>query len=240
MENLAVIMPIYNEEEIIETVINNWIYELDKLEIDYKLFAYNDGSKDNTATILGQISKNKPNLIVINKENSWHGPTVLNGYKDNAPNFSWIFQIDADNEMGPEEFHQLWEKRLNYDFLIAIRKDRPQFLTRKFISFVSRLCIRIFYGKGPWDVNSPYRLMKTEKFIDLFNNLPEGTLSPNMIISGFVAKKKLKFYEHPVRCKQRQTGEELKKMKLLKTSIKSFWQTIIFSFVINKLRINGN
>lgn len=232
MEDLAVIMPIYNEEAIIETVINEWISELDKLQINYKLFAYNDGSKDNTGGILERLAETKPNLIVINQKNSWHGPTILKGYKDNAPKFNWIFQIDADREMGPEDFNQLWERRSDYDFLIAIRKDRPQFLTRKLISFISRLCIRIFYGKGPWDVNSPYRLMRSEKFIDLFNRLPENTLSPNMIIAGVVAKKKFKFYEHPIHCEQRQTGEELKKIKLLKTSLKSFCQTFLFSFIV--------
>lgn len=232
MENLAVIMPVYNEEDIIETVINEWIYELNKLKIDYKLFAYNDGSTDKTGEILDRIANINPNLIIIHQKNSWHGPTILKGYKDNAPSFNWLFQIDSDREMGPEDFHQLWEKRLDYDFLIATRKDRPQTLTRKLISFVSRLCVGIFYGNGPWDVNSPYRLMNSAKFIDLFNLLPENTLSPNMIIAGVVAKKKFKFYEHPIHCAQRQTGIELKKIKLLKTSIKSFWQTFLFSFIV--------
>jgi dolichol-phosphate mannosyltransferase len=232
MENLAVIMPIYNEEDIIETVINEWILELDKLEIDYKFFAYNDGSTDKTSEILRKIADANSNLIVINQQNCWHGPTILKGYKDNAPNFSWIFQVDADREMKAEEFGKMWEKRSNYDFLMVIRKNRPQNLSRKIISLISRLCIWGFYGKGPWDVNSQYRLMRSEKFLEIFKKLSADTLSPNMILSGFVAKKKLKFYEHPVVCMQRQTGEALNKMKLIKTAIKSFWQTIIFSFAI--------
>jgi dolichol-phosphate mannosyltransferase len=235
MSDLAVIVPIYNEEEIIESVINEWIWELDKLDIDYKIFAYNDGSTDNSAQILEKISENNSKLIVINQKNSWHGPTVLRGYKENAPNFDWIFQTDSDREMGPEEFHNLWNKRIENDLIMVVRKDRPQNFVRKTVSLASRLCIRIFYGKGPWDANSPYRLMKSTTFIDLFKNLPKNTLSPNMIISGFTAKKKIKFWEHPVPCVQRYTGEvSLRKMKLIKTAVKSFWQAIIFSFRINR------
>lgn len=233
MENLAVIIPVYNEEEIIETVINEWIFELDKLNIDYKIFAYNDGSKDKSEEILEKLASEKPQLVAINKENSWHGPTILRGYRENSPNFEWLLQIDSDREMSPKDFNKLWDKRTENDFLIAIRKDRPQSFTRSLISFISRICVKLFYGfGGPWDVNSPYRLMKSEKFIDLFNQIPESTLSPNIIISGYVAKKKIKFLELPIHCAQRKTGKSLNSLKLLKTATKSFFQTLTFSFIV--------
>lgn len=232
MENLAVIMPVYNEEEIIETVVTEWINALDELNIDYTLFACNDGSKDNSGKILENLALNSPHLTVVNQENSWHGPTILKGYREKAPEFTWILQIDADREMTPESFRQMWEKRFDYDFLAIIRANRVQNISRKVISLISRLCIRVFYGKSIWDVNSPYRLMKSEKFIGLFNQLPVETLSPNMIISGFAAKKKIKFYEMPIPCAPRQTGEALNKIKLLKTAIKSFWQVSLFSFIM--------
>ena len=57
MDKLAVVMPVYNEEGAIGNVINKWVAELDKLDVDYNIIAYNDGSKDNTATILDEISK---------------------------------------------------------------------------------------------------------------------------------------------------------------------------------------
>lgn len=234
MENLAVIIPIFNEEEIVESVISNLVYELTKLKIDYKIFAYNDGSKDNSAKILEKLANNNPNIIVINKPNAGHGPTILRGYKENAAKFSWIFQIDADNEMEPEYFSKLWGKRFDYDLLIPIRYNRVQNVSRKIVSFISRLCVRVFYGNtGPWDVNSPFRLIRSEKFIDLFNKLPDNVYSPNLLVSGITAKKTFKFFEYKIPCKQRQTGEvSLKKMKLIKTSLISLWQTIIFSFLV--------
>lgn len=233
MENLAIIIPVYNEEEIVENVINKLSFELQKLNINYKIFAYNDGSKDNSKIILEKLAKENDNLVIINKPNSGHGHTILKGYKENVSHFTWLFQIDADNEMGSEHFKDIWEKRKDYDFLIGIRDGRVQVLSRKLVSSFSRLITKLFWGNGPWDVNCPYRLLRAEKFINLFNQLPENTFSPNLIISGYVAKKNLKVYEQKIPCRERQTGVvSLQKMKLLKTAFVSLWQTIIFSFIV--------
>ena len=233
MEKLAVIIPVYNEEKILQTVLNEWVEELNKLEIEYNIFAYNDGSNDKSLSILEKTTQNNSNITVINKENSGHGPTILKGYKENSLGFDWIFQVDSDNEMSAKDFKNLWEKRAEYDFLCVIRKNRSQSFVRHIISLFSRFCIRLFYGKSPFDANSPYRLMRTEKFVDLFNLLPSDTICPNLIISGYIAKKKLKFYEYYIKCAGRQTGEiSLKNIKLLKTVIISFLQTIFFSFIV--------
>lgn len=231
MDNLAVIMPVYNEEEIIEEVVKSWICILDKISVEYKIFAYNDGSKDKSGEILEKLAKNEPNLIVINKKNSGHGDTVMQGYTENALSYKWLFQTDSDNEMSPEGFLSLWNKREDYDFLIGKRLGRKQPLTREFISFISRLSVRIFYGKGPWDVNSPYRLMRSEKFIDIFKKIPKGTFAPNIIISAIVGKNKIKFYETPVPCQGRKTGvPSAQNFRMFKVAVKSFLQTIFFSF----------
>ena len=233
MGDLAVIVPVYNEEESVSIVINEWTEELEKLNIDYKIFIYNDGSKDNTSSVMKELAEKNNRIIAIDKQNSGHGPTILRGYKENCANFEWLFQTDSDNEMSAKDFYKLWEQRKDYDFLIGTRANRPQPFMRKLVSIVSRICIRLFYGKGVWDVNSPYRLMKSEIFEELFEQIPSDTFAPNVIISGFIAKKKIKFYQEKVLYQQRQTGEvSLNKIKLCKVAIKSFWQTIAFSFIV--------
>ena len=238
MKDLAVIIPVYNEEGAIENVINKWTQELDKYGIDYNICAYNDGSKDNTAQILESISGKYPKLKYVNKPNSGHGSTILQGYRENCNDYKWIFQIDSDDEMGTEGFNSLWSNRENYDFLVGIRDKRIQSLPRKIISKVSRTTIKLFYGlKGPYDVNSPYRLMRGDIFAALYQAIPQDTFAPNVIISGFVANKRLRFFETPVDCKLRQTGEvSIQKLKLLKAAVKSFVQTIAFSFRLKGIK----
>ncbi|MBW8051160.1 MAG: glycosyltransferase family 2 protein [Cytophagales bacterium] len=228
---LAVIMPVYNEAEIIEYVIKSWIDELKKHEINFQIHAYNDGSTDNTFSILNTIAKKHEILIVHNKANNGHGPTLLQGYRENS-NIEWIFQVDSDNEISSDHFSKFWEKREQYDFLIGRRIRRNLSFTRKTISFFSRITIRLFYGKRMGDINSPYRLMKTSKFKDAYNNIPISTFAVNVIIVGVACLKRLKIIEIPVSCQKRKTGEGYseKLTFFIMTAVISFYQTIRYRY----------
>jgi dolichol-phosphate mannosyltransferase len=231
--DLCVVMPVYNEEGAIAAVLAKWVKELDTLNINYQIHPYNDGSKDNTAAILEAEAKKYPERVIVhNKKNSGHGPTILQGYREQSAVSEWVFQMDSDDEMGPEKFGDLWEQRDQYDFLIGIRDGRYQELPRKIISWMSRAVVRIFFGRGVRDVNSPYRLMKSAVFSSFYRVIPDDTFAPNVIISGWVAREQLKFYESHIPHGDRKTGEvSIKKWKLLKVALKSFFQTIKFGLL---------
>lgn len=229
MKELAIVMPVYNEEEILENVINDWTNVFEGLDIDFEILAYNDGSKDKSLEILRKNAENNSRLIVRDKKNSGHGPTILQGYRDCAENYEWIFQTDSDNELGSEGFVELWKNRCDYDFLIGKRFYKNRDASRKIISNVAKIITRILCGKGVSDVNCPYRLMKTSVFKDLFLKIESDTFSPNIIVSGFVNRNNIKFFEIPVEWKNRSTGTvSIQKMKLFKSAAKAFFQTIKF------------
>ncbi len=233
-EKLAVVMPVYNEQDAIEAVIEKWCMELDNLSVDYRIHPYNDGSKDNSLEVLQRTANRYTEKVCVhNKTNSGHGPTILQGYREMLDaGYDWVFQIDSDDEMGPEKFGELWSHRDTYDFLVGYRDGRKQPLPRKIISAVSRFTVRTFYGrKTIWDVNTPYRLMRTSVFKEIFHHIPADTFAPNVILSGIVARKNLRYFEMPVPQHDRQTGEvSIKKWKLLKAAIRSFYQTVTYAF----------
>ena len=231
-ERLCVVMPVYNEQDAIPAVLAKWDGALSALGIDYEIRPYNDGSKDASLAVMRKAAEGRPRISVRDKPNGGHGNTILTGYREAAADgFDWIFQVDSDDEMGPERFCELWSRRNDFDFLVGIRDGRRQALPRKVISFVSRLCVRLFYGKSVWDVNTPYRLMRTSAFRELFLSIPLSTFAPNVVISGFVGATGLRFFETRVPQRDRTTGEvSIKKWKLLKAAARSFWQTIAFSF----------
>ena len=231
-EKLCIVMPVYNEQDAIGSVLEKWDCALAALSIDYVIRPYNDGSKDDSLDVMNKIAESRQRIDVHDKPNGGHGHTILTGYREASNDgFDWIFQIDSDDEMGPEKFNDLWNRRDEYDFLVGIRDGRVQALPRKVISFVSRLCVRLFYGKSIWDVNSPYRLMRTSAFKTIFDSIPMETFAPNVIISGMAAKKFLRCFEIRVPQHDRTTGEvSIKKWKLFKAAVRSFVQTIAFAF----------
>jgi len=227
---LVVVMPVYNEEGAIGNVVTSWTNEISKHTSNFEIHVYNDGSKDNTLYILKSFETNNKHLIVRDKKNSGHGSTILLGYRENA-DVDWILQIDSDDEIDSSEFPKLWNERQNYDFLIGKRKNRNTPLIRKLITLIARNTVLMFYGRGVYDVNCPFRLMRMSKFKPLVLPIPENTFTPNIILSGLSAKNKLKIYQAHVNFVLRRTGEvSIKRWKLIKASARSFGQVIRYRF----------
>ncbi len=223
---LAIVIPVYNEEGCIVEVIRSWKQMVLSLNIRFQICIFNDGSTDQTLHVL-KIFENDADIEIINKKNRGHGPTILEGYHRAVQVADWVFQCDSDNEISPEYFPDLWNKRDDFEALFGIRIQRAQNVGRKIISLFSRLTVRILFGSGVTDVNVPYRLMRSKILKNIIQKIPKDTFAPNVIISGVFSQERLRIYEAPVIHKNRQTGEpSLIKWNLVISAIKSFFQTI--------------
>ncbi|NQX84802.1 MAG: glycosyltransferase family 2 protein [Flavobacteriaceae bacterium] len=230
-DTLKVIIPVYNEEGAIGLVIEDWTNKLESLGIEFKIYTYNDGSKDNTSAILHGLAETNDNLVVVDKPNSGHGPTILKGYKDNV-DADWLFQVDSDNELKAEDFDKFWNARTDYDFLIGKRVNRISPLARIITTQISRMVVGLCYGRGVKDVNTPYRLMRVASFKNYLEKIPDATFAPNLIVSGIACSKKMRIKQFNVTHHNRETGEvSIKKWKLFKAALKSFKQTILYRFI---------
>ncbi len=233
-DRLSIVMPVYNEEEIIATVVKDWHDTLTELGIDFEIRCYNDGSKDGTAQILATLATTYPHLVVINKPNTGHGPTILRGYKESEAS-DWIFQIDSDNEIRADQFARFWELRDDFDFLLGGRNHGDFPVSRQFISYIAWLVVRLGFGSKLVDVNSPFRLFRSEAVSPLIQRIPADTFAPNVLITGMVGSGRLRWKEMPVENRFRETGTvSIKHFKLFKVALRSFNESI--SFVLRNRR----
>jgi glycosyltransferase involved in cell wall biosynthesis len=227
---LAVVMPIFNEEAAIERVVRSWRDVLDQLSIDWRMHLYDDGSRDGTLTVIKRLAADESRIVVHHQQNRGHGPTVIRAYRDLA-HVPWLFQVDSDDEVPPQAFGELWRRRSQFDFLIGERvyQSHARPAVRGAISFVSRCLVQLLFGPGVRDVNVPYRLLRTDAFTPLFAVLPDNLFSPNIIMSGFAVWADLKIYRLPISYQFRQSGEvSIRRGKLLRAALKSLWQTVWF------------
>lgn len=223
---LALVMPVYNEQDCIAEVVQSWKAMLSRLGIRYQLIVLNDGSKDRTAERLAAFDGDAA-VEVVNKQNSGHGPTILEGYRMAVERAEWVFQCDSDDEMRAEHFPKLWNQRQAYDVLFGIRSGREQNAGRKLISAVSRLTVRTLFGAGVQDVNTPYRLMRAATLKQIVGQIPADTFAPNVIISGAFAQAGLRICNLPVPHEGRRTGAvSIVKWRLWKAAFRSFGQTL--------------
>ena len=229
--DLAVVMPVYNEEGSIGTVVEAWAKVLDGLAIRYEIHVFNDGSKDRTAEFLDKLTETVPALRVHTKANSGHGATCAMGYLSLYRQADWLFQIDSDNEMGPEWFPKLWSLTADHDFIVGRRFKRRSPLARNIISLVARLTVNGLYGSCIYDVNVPFRLMRTARFGPCFQSIPANTFAPNLLVSGFAAINELKTVEIHIPHQCRVTGEvSIRSWKLARESLRSILQTVVYRF----------
>lgn len=222
---LSVVMPAYNEEKKIAAVVSAWLAEFDRLGVDYEFLAYDDGSTDGTGNVLRELAGVFPRLRVKSQPNQGHGPTILKGYGEARG--EWTFQIDSDGEMGPEGFGTLWSRREDYDFLVGCRLGRSSAFARRVVTAASRFTVRMLFGKGIGDVNSPYRLMRSSCLKSMIPLLPEKSFAPNVILSGLAGRMNLRTYETPVPHRgQRTVALSLNKWRLWKTALRCFRETL--------------
>jgi glycosyltransferase involved in cell wall biosynthesis len=233
--NLAVVIPVYNEEACIETVIKSWYDMLSDLNMNFLIIALNDGSQDGAADVLARFADNE-RISIINKKNSGHGSSILMGYHKAVKIAQWVFQCDSDDEMKADYFPKLWAERQKYVALFGVRENRTQNLARKLISAVSRLTIKLLFGKGVIDVNTPYRLMRSDVLKPIIKQIPANTFAPNLIISGTLAQSELSLYHVPIPYQSRKTGKvSIIKWQLWRAAILSFWQTLRCRPKINEM-----
>jgi glycosyltransferase involved in cell wall biosynthesis len=227
MLDLVIVIPVYNEEGAIRKVLTSWAATLERLGMRFQIHAFNDGSTDDTASILRTLESEIPNLVAHNKTNSGHGPTCAHAYRQLAGEAEWVFQVDSDDEMGSDWFYKLWNIRSDHDFIVARRFDRESSLARRLVTLIARLTVNLLYGACVYDVNVPYRLMNSAKFRPCFASIPENTFAPNVLISGYAAYHEFKTVEIHIPHRSRYSGEvSIRSWKLLRESVRAHLQTI--------------
>jgi dolichol-phosphate mannosyltransferase len=225
---LILVMPVYNEAECISGVVRQWRDAFERLAIDFELLVLNDGSKDETARELASFADD-PRVRVVNKANSGHGPTILQGYREAVSRAGWVFQVDSDDEMGPESFAGFWKRRGRYDALFGVRWHREQDGPRRVLSAGSRVLVGLLFGQGVRDVNVPYRLMRSRVLKPIVEAIPDDTFAPNLLISGVLGRGRGRVTNRLVPHENRKTGTaSLDPRKLGRIALLSGRQTLAF------------
>ena len=78
LSSLSIVLPAYNEAEIIKNVVLEAIKVAKKLADEYEVIIVNDGSKDNTVSEVEQLVEQDPQHIrlINNRKNIGYGPTI--------------------------------------------------------------------------------------------------------------------------------------------------------------------
>ena len=206
-EKLYVVLPAYNEEENIESVVKSWHAVLDGKDEGSRIVIADSGSKDKTHEILEGLKKECPKLEVLSDTGRYHGEKVIALYDYAIKNgAAWIFQTDSDGQTNPDEFAAFWEMRKDFDGIFGERTVRGDGKQRAFVEKVVCFLLKLYFGVKVPDANAPFRLMNANVVAKYLPRLDKNYNLPNIMMTTYFAfyGEKLAFKE--ISFKPRQGG----------------------------------
>jgi len=153
ISSISIVIPAYNDETTVGRLIRDADALVRDLCNDYEIVCTNDGSRDNTLSLLKEIAASLPKLKIINHEvNQGFGKTIrelyLSGTKD------VILSLPGDYQYAPKELLTMAQGLKDHDLIIGLRVKRNDPPRRKLQSQVYNLMLRTLYGSRLKDVNS--------------------------------------------------------------------------------------
>ena len=206
---LIAAMPVYNEEANIAAVIMEWLQAFARERINARLLAVNDGSGDDTLSILRKLQSQYPDqLLVLDKPNSGHGRSCRAGYEAALQHeASWILQIDSDGQCDPAFFPTFWAKRNDADCVFGFRVMRDDGIVRKLVSRTASILTSIVTGRDLKDGNVPYRMMKRAALEKALPSVPKDFDIQNIALTLALKRNPtLRWAYVPIRFRARQGG----------------------------------
>jgi len=128
MKKITILVPCYNEEEIIEIFYKEMIKEIDKIKNKkIEILFVNDGSKDETLNIIKGLRVNDKRITYINLSRNYGKEIAMCAGFDNL-NCDAVIIMDADLQHPPKvilEMIKEWDKGL-YDDIYAKRTNNDK------------------------------------------------------------------------------------------------------------------
>ena len=171
---ISILIPVYNEEGNVPAITKAIQEVFANLAFDFEIVFVNDGSADNSLSIIKKIAETQTNIFYISfSRNFGKDNALLAGLK--YANGDAIVTIDADLQHPPKmipEMLALWEQ--GNDIVYTHREDKNEHASN-FNQFTSKMFYRIVNNLSDVELEdgiADYRLLD-KKVVNVLNNLHE-------------------------------------------------------------------
>ncbi|XLM21244.1 glycosyltransferase [Chromobacterium piscinae] len=129
--NLSVVIPVYNEQDVLPALFDRLYPALDALNLRYEIVFVNDGSRDKSAAMLADQFAQRPDVtrVVLFNGNFGQHRAILAGFEHSRG--ERVVTLDADLQNPPEDIRLLLaEMDKGHDYVGSIRRQRNDSLWR--------------------------------------------------------------------------------------------------------------
>lgn len=180
--SLTIVLPVFNEEENVESLLVDIIETMSSSGISYEVLAVNDGSKDGTLAILRSLQAKYTQHLrvashVVNKGN---GAALRTGIRHARGEI--VVTMDADGQHSPKDILELISHIPPFDMVVAARTKNYQGAWHR------NLANRFYNWLASWltqveikDLTSGFRAMRRTAVTHFLHIYPSGFSTPTTI-----------------------------------------------------------
>ena len=187
---ISVVVPVYNEEDSVEKVLDQIHTVMGATGEDYELIVVNDGSTDRS----GEVLAGRTDVTVLSHPgNEGYGRALKTGIS--AARGEWIAILDADATYPVGALASLLSAREGYDMVVGARvQSRNISLPRRIGQSVMRLLVRALTNVHVPDLNSGLRVFRRELAEEFWGLLPEGfSFTTTITVAALSARRRVRY-----------------------------------------------
>ncbi|MCB5230721.1 MAG: glycosyltransferase [Candidatus Cloacimonas sp.] len=198
---ISFVIPVYNESESLEQLYSEIIHEVSAV-YDYEIIFIDDGSVDDSFTILERIASKDSNVRVVQfRRNFGKAAALQTGFE--IASGEYVLTLDSDLQDNPKEIHSFISKlEEGYDLVSGWKKRRKDPISKTLPSrFFNKVTSTLF--KLPLkDFNCGFKAYRNEvvKELDIYGEL-------HRYIPVLAHSKGFKVAEIPVDHRERTFGK---------------------------------
>lgn len=182
LSSVTIFFPCYNDGGTIATMIIRAMQTAKTVTDDFEICVINDGSQDDSALILDEITRLYPGYITVMHEPrpSGYGGVLKKGFA--SARKEWIFYTDGDAQYDPRELSILVENLHDgVDMINGYKIKRHDPFYRIWIGLAYQYFVKYLFGLVIRDVDCDYRLMKRSIFDVVKLESQSGTITFEMV-----------------------------------------------------------
>lgn len=159
MAKISVIIPVYNVEKYLVQCLNSVIYQTFK---DIEILCINDGSTDNSLTILEQYARKDSRIKIISKKNQGLGAARNTGILYASGDY--LYFLDSDDWLDFTCLEKLYNK------IIENNSDVCVMGTNSFIEETQQIYVNDYYNANLYELDENLFFTRSEAFLKLYKH----------------------------------------------------------------------
>jgi len=188
---LSLLMPVCNEADIIEEVIEEWVRDVFNFLPKGSEFLFDEAaSTDGTREILKRLCEKYPFIkVTYNEKKDGFANAARRLYMTSS--CPLIFFTDSDGQYVPSEFWKLAPHISEFSLVHGAKIGRQDTFFRKAASATFNLTARFVFDMHYSDINSAFRLIKRELVQQL---VPQLERMPTLLNAEMLVRAELQNY----------------------------------------------